>query len=186
MPQLLERSPFKRAVTDGLTVASSTASTAQGSRANKGSAWVDLFLCAIMRGCSIVDAANEAGIHFTLPYQRRMTHEDFRRAWKDAADIGTEFLEQEAARRAYHGVLRPVFYKGEECGQERIYSDNLLMFLLKGRKPEMYREGIEDNLLHPHGNLVLNVQVVNVDSKPEPIVVIPQEVDGAAVLVEVV
>ena len=67
-----------------------------------------------------------------------------------------------------------------------IVSITLLIFLLKGRKPEMYREGIEDNLLHPHGNLVLNVQVVNVDSKPEPIVVIPQEVDGAAVLVEVV
>ena len=38
------------------------------------------------------------------------------------------------------GVKQPVFYKGEVCGSVRKYSDVLLIFLLKGLRPEVYRE----------------------------------------------
>lgn len=93
-----------------------------------------------MQGMSVTDATKEAGVHITLPYKTRNTDEAFKQAWQEAAEIGTEMLEQEAARRAYHGVLEPVFYKGEECGQVRKYSDTLMIFLLKARKPEKYRD----------------------------------------------
>ena len=47
-------------------------------------------------------------------------------------------------RRAVEGVEEPVgWYKGEAGGVVRKYSDTLLIFLLKGRKPEMYRERYE-------------------------------------------
>ena len=140
-----------------------------------------------MQGSSVTDATNQLGIHISLPYQTRYTDEAFRAAWKEAAEIGTEFLEHEAARRAYHGTLEPVFYKGVICGNIRRYSDTLLMFLLKGRKPEVYREGIEDGSIQR--GVTLNVQVVNVE-KPAPPAIesvgIPQEDGGGEVFVEVV
>jgi len=107
-----------------------------------------------------------------------MENKEFKVAWQDAAVIGTEFLEHEAARRAYHGTLKPQFYKGVECGYVREYSDLLMIFLLKARKPEMYREGVEDSMAR--GSLTLNVNIVNVGDAPP--VVIPQNNQGAPVL----
>ena len=55
----------------------------------------------------------------------------------------TERLTEEARRRAVDGVDEPVFYKGDECGSIRRYSDTLLIFLMKGAMPETYRERYE-------------------------------------------
>ena len=38
------------------------------------------------------------------------------------------------------GTLSPVYYKGEVVGHVREFSDTLLMFSLKARRPEVYRE----------------------------------------------
>lgn len=66
--------------------------------------------------------------------------EGFGLAKEDAADI----LEAEAKRRAVEGVEEPTgWYKGEPGGYIRRYSDTLLIFLLKGLKPEVYRERLE-------------------------------------------
>lgn len=129
----------------------------------KNGEWRQPFIEAIMQGMSVTDATREIGIDITLPYKRRIDDEEFRNAWKEAAEIGTEFLEQEAARRAYHGTLKPVFHKGVPCGEIREYSDTLLIFLLKARKPEKYREGVEEG---GRGNTVLNINV-NVIDKPQ-------------------
>jgi hypothetical protein len=40
------------------------------------------------------------------------------------------------------GTLEPVFHQGQEVGQVRKYSDTLLIFLLKGRKPDTYRDNV--------------------------------------------
>jgi hypothetical protein len=82
-----------------------------------------------------------AKVHFTLPYKRRRFDGAFRAAWDEATQLGTEALEYEALRRAYHGVEEPVFYRGVQCGSVTKYSDRLLMFLLKARDPAKYREG---------------------------------------------
>lgn len=50
-------------------------------------------------------------------------------------------LEDEARRRAVDGVDEPVFQGGELVGHVRRYSDRLLEFLLRGRRPTVYREG---------------------------------------------
>ena len=64
----------------------------------------------------------------------------FEEASEDAADS----LEAEARRRAVEGVEEPVgWYKGQAGGVVRKYSDTLLIFLLKGRRPELYRERFE-------------------------------------------
>ena len=66
--------------------------------------------------------------------------EAFELAEEDAADV----LEAEARRRAVEGVEKPVgWYKGEPGGSVREYSDVLLIFLLKGLRPERYRDRVE-------------------------------------------
>ena len=54
--------------------------------------------------------------------------------------MGTDALEDEALRRAFHGSERPVFQGKELVGYVRDYSDTLLIFMLKARRPEKYRE----------------------------------------------
>ena len=58
-------------------------------------------------------------------------------------------LENAARKRAEFGVERPVFQHGAEVGTVTDYSDNLLMFLLKGRRPEVFKERSEvDQRVH--------------------------------------
>jgi hypothetical protein len=102
--------------------------------------WAPAFLGALLQGDHVRDSALVAGVHVSVPYERRKHNAEFAAAWKEAQDIGTEALEAEATRRAFHGTLKPVFHKGEECGYIREYSDRLIEFLLRGRKPEVYRE----------------------------------------------
>jgi hypothetical protein len=78
----------------------------------------------------------------TRAYEWRDADPNFARAWDEAVELGTDELEEEARRRAYFGVDEPVFYQGEACGTIRKYSDTLLIFLLKGRRPERFRERV--------------------------------------------
>ena len=64
---------------------------------------------------------------------RRMAYD-----WQQA-DAGVDLLEAELHKRAFEGVERPVYYKGEQVGTWRFYSDALAMFLLKAHRPERYR-----------------------------------------------
>ncbi len=80
----------------------------------------------------------------------RQTHYDwiskdkeYQQAFAEAEVAATDALIQEARRRAIQGVEEPVFYKGELVETIRKYSDTLLIFLIKGALPEVYRERYE-------------------------------------------
>lgn len=85
-------------------------------------------------------ACRDVGIGRRTVYELRDRDESFREAWDEAVEHGTASLEAEAIRRARDGVSEPVFYKGAECGTVQRYSDSLLIFLLKSRRPETYRD----------------------------------------------
>ncbi len=80
------------------------------------------FLAALAAGHSVKTAADAAGIARQTVYRWRQEDEDFARAWDDAVEDGTDLLEDEALRRALEG------------------SDTMLIFLLKARRPEKYRD----------------------------------------------
>lgn len=65
--------------------------------------------------------------------------EDFALAVQTIVDVTNEDLVVEARRRAL-GYEAPIVYKGEITGMKTEVSDNLLMFLIKGRMPE-FRDG---------------------------------------------
>ena len=69
--------------------------------------------------------------------------DSYTRAYAEAEAVAIDLLEGEAVRRAKDGVLEPVFQGGKRVGSIRRYSDTLLIFLLKGRLPEKYRERYE-------------------------------------------
>lgn len=85
-------------------------------------------------------ACELSGLSRKSAYDHRREDEEFAADWEDALDVSMDLLEEEARRRALEGVEEPVFYQGESCGLVRKYSDTLLIFLLKGGRPEKFRE----------------------------------------------
>ncbi len=93
------------------------------------------FLKGLEQGMSAAGAAEAAGISRSLVYRWREHDRAFAAAWRLAAEVGTDRLEDEAMRRALEGVEKPVFYRGEAVGVVRTYDNRLLMLLLQRRRP---------------------------------------------------
>lgn len=85
-------------------------------------------------------AAEFACITPQWAYQVRKVDPEFAEAWADAERLFVDRLECEADRRAMEGVPRVKYFRGIPVGEEREYSDSLLMFRLKGLARERYRE----------------------------------------------
>jgi hypothetical protein len=85
-------------------------------------------------------AAKAAGYGRQRLYEWREADPELAAAWDDALEAGTEVLEDVALRRAKDGVAEPRFYEGRLCGHVQKYSDTLLIFLLKARRPWKYAD----------------------------------------------
>ena len=101
------------------------------------------FLDALAETGNVTRACVSAKIGRATVYEWRAADEEFRERWETALDLGCDALEDEATRRAHDGVEEPVYYQGEVVGQVQKYSDTLLMFLLKGRRPEKFKDRTE-------------------------------------------
>lgn len=67
----------------------------------------------------------------------------YRALFAEAMAQVVEVLEDECTRRAVNGVPKGIYFQGGKCGTEQVYSDGLMMFLLRGAAPEKYRERTE-------------------------------------------
>lgn len=85
---------------------------------------LDAFIRCLHEGDGVNQAAKRAGVGRRTLYDHRAANPEFAEAWSEAVEHGTEALEKEAHRRAIEG------------------SDTLIMFLLKARRPEMYRDRV--------------------------------------------
>ena len=112
------------------------------------------FLAEYERCCHISQAAEAAGIERRSHYYWLQHDPDYRQRFEQSDAIAIRALEDEAARRAMHGVDEPVFHQGEVCGTVRKYSDRLLEFLLKGRDPSRYGDRFRQELSGPGGGPV--------------------------------
>jgi hypothetical protein len=103
------------------------------------------FLEAFARCGNVSAACRQAGIPNRTDVYQWQEHDDaFALSFKQAEIEATEYLEAEAWRRATDGVQseRGVYHNGEMLERivETKYSDTLLIFLLKGRAPDKYKE----------------------------------------------
>lgn len=99
--------------------------------------------CVVKHGGNITAACEESDLARWAVYALEKDDPEFAEVFRAAQRQGLAVLEDEARRRAFAGTLKPVFYKGEECGAVQEYSDTLMIFLLKGGLPEKYRERVE-------------------------------------------
>ena len=68
----------------------------------------------------------------------------YREAFESAREDAADTLEAEAYRRAVERVEKLTgWYKGVAGGSVLEYSDNLLMFLLKGIRPDKFKDRVE-------------------------------------------
>lgn len=99
------------------------------------------FLASLRRtGGNVARACKAEGIGRRTAYEWKKEDLEFSKQWDDAIQDGLDELEQEARRRAFKGLKQAIFYKGEVVGYEWEYSDTLMIFLLKGGRPEKYKE----------------------------------------------
>lgn len=73
-------------------------------------------------GGSVTAAAGKIGMTRQALYQAKSADPEFAREWDDAIEAGTDVLEDEAVRRAKDG------------------SDTLLIFTLKARRPDKFKD----------------------------------------------
>ena len=98
------------------------------------------FLVAVEANGGIVShAADEIGVTRQALYTHRDKDKQFREGWDKAVDSGIDVLEDEAKRRALHGVEEPVYQRGEQVGVIQRYSDMLMALMLRAHRHK-YRE----------------------------------------------
>lgn len=99
-----------------------------------------VFLRAYARHGIISDGTSAAGITYRTHYRWRKEDEVFHEDCKVAETMANDLMEREARRRAIEGFDRPVIYQGEITGTYTDYSDALMTTLMKGNRPEKYKE----------------------------------------------
>lgn len=137
--------------------------TPQNSTSKKRPRWAKAFLSALAQLGIVGYACDAAEIDRKTAYNLRHADEAFAADWEQALEDSADLLEQEARRRAEQGVQRLKFHNGAVImvqaqspegmplvgvdGQpimvpyvEHEYSDTLAIFLLKGIRPDKYRE----------------------------------------------
>jgi hypothetical protein len=98
------------------------------------------FLEALQNTANVSASCQIAGLPRSCVYDWRAADPEFAADWAAAIELGCDALEDEAVRRGCEGYLKPVFHRGKEVGAIREYSDTLLIFMLKARRPAKFRD----------------------------------------------
>jgi hypothetical protein len=102
-------------------------------------AWLEAF----EKAGTVVAACKAAGVGRTTAYEWRQKDEAFALAWADIEEATTEAMEREAFRRGVEGTVEPLVSAGKHVTDVKKYSDTLLIFMLKARRPEKYRDNVK-------------------------------------------
>ncbi len=100
----------------------------------KDEEWYVPFLEHLAKTGNVSWSAKKAGISRNAAYMHYGNTPSFAKRWDDAIDESADVLEKEALIRAVKGRL---------IDGTRKYSDTLLIFLLKGARPEKYRDNYD-------------------------------------------
>lgn len=112
------------------------------------------FLDALSKSGLIADACIVAGIERTSPHRWRKEDPQFAQAFDDALEFAGDSLEKEARRRAMEGVHRKRYDKdGNLISEEIVYSDTLMLALLKANKPDKFIDRSKAEISNPDGSL---------------------------------
>jgi hypothetical protein len=105
--------------------------------------WRAAFISALSVHGNVTVAADQTGITRQWAYNVRNSDEAFKAEWDAALEEASDRIEYAAYTRAVDGLEKGIYYKGDKVDTEREYSDTLMAMMLKGTKPEKYRERID-------------------------------------------
>jgi hypothetical protein len=125
------------------------------------------FLEALSVTANASKAAAVSGISRMEWYRTRAEDAEFAKQWQEAVEKGTDALEDEAIRRAHEGTDKPVYQGGKLVGYVKEYSDTLLIFMLKARRPAKFRELPEGYTTTPPASITNIMNVLQVVTTPE-------------------
>ena len=134
------------------------------------------FFEALADGLTVTAALKLAGYTRTWAYKQKREDEEFATLWANADDIAVEAMEAELDRRAFKGVDEPIFYQGENVATVKKYSDILLMFRLKAKRPETYRENVRTEHVGKDGGPIIIAETEVVKDYGQPSQVTPDEI----------
>lgn len=140
--------------------------------------WMKGFVAVLARTGDVSSAARAAQINRFYVYEVKRTDAVFRQAWVEAEAVATDLMEQMAIRRATVGEEQVVTRTTrkfdvnnrlveettvEERTQRR--SDALLMFMLRARRPDIYRERVDHRVTGSDGEGPVEIEVYR---RPDP------------------
>lgn len=139
--------------------------------------WKERFIRKLTETGYVSKSAEYAGVARTVVYEHREKDEVFRKAWEEAEERYVEALEAEADRRGALGMPKLKFYQGEMVKirdpknpkkwipyVENEYSDALLMFRLKAKRPDRYRDNASVEFSGPgKGPVQVENKLANLD-----------------------
>lgn len=138
-------------------------------------AWKPKFIDHLRQTANVSRACSYAGIARQTAYKERRESDAFRLEWDDAIEEGTDYLEEEARRRAYEGMTKPVVSAGKHVTDVQEYSDTLLIFLLKGRRAEVYGNKVQHQGDPDHP---LEVQVKDASERREQFATLHEQIEA--------
>lgn len=91
------------------------------------------FVEALARISVVAAAAKAVGKSAKSAYalRKRPGAEGFAAAWDLALGIGGDRARDLAVERATEGVVQPIFYRGRQVGERRVYDNRLLIAALR-------------------------------------------------------
>lgn len=98
------------------------------------------FIEVLARTGSVTQAckAVKKGRDSAYQLRARAGSAEFCAAWDAALDQGVNRMDDASVDRATNGVPVPIFYKGKQVGERRVFNERLTMWHLQHRRPEKY------------------------------------------------
>ncbi len=98
------------------------------------------FISRLSEYVSVSRACRMAKIPRATIYRWLNNDVGFKGQYAEACEAALQRLEDEAIRRGFEGLAKPVYYQGKKIGTVKEFSDTLLMALLKAKAPAKYRD----------------------------------------------
>ena len=102
-----------------------------------------LFLEAYEADGSISGAAKKVHVSVASHYDWLRADDDYAKRFKAAHEAMVDVAEKELRRRGVAGYDKPIVYQGEITGTVKEHSDACLIFYLKGRRSDVFKEKTE-------------------------------------------
>lgn len=98
------------------------------------------FIQALAETACVTEACRHVGMSTRSAYALKHLPDagSFRQAWDFALTHGAGRVADAALGRAIHGVAQPIFYKGEQIGERRVFNERLTQFVLRNALPERF------------------------------------------------